>query len=367
MIKLGELLDPDLLAEMLEQGYVRRQAHPSLPLSILNYSEKAAYEVVWNPVTLQCRGLIYNHDTEEIVARPLRKFFNWGQVGAPELDIQAPAIVTDKVDGSMGVTYPVPDGWAIATRGSFASEQAVHATEVLRTRYGSWAPPHGLSVVFEIVYPSNRVVCDYGSLDDLVLLGAVEIETGRTLPPAAIASWPGPVTETFEYATLAQALAAPPRPNAEGMVVHLLDSDDRIKIKYEEYVTLHKIVTGLTARTVWEHLLEGKPLAELIEPLPDEFHPWVAQIAGDILLSVQKEEKRLNGKYQSAVGLMPLGWDGATREGRKSFAMLAADSPDKWALFALLDGKDISGELLKRAKPEPYITPSGRIFTEDNA
>lgn len=367
MIKLGELLDQDLLAAMLEQGYVRRQIHPTLPLSILNYSEKAAYEAVWNPVTLQCRGLIYNHDTDEIVARALKKFFNYAQTGAPVLDLDAPAVVTDKADGSLGIVYPSQPGWAVATRGSFASDQAIHATEVLRTRYAGWAPPPGLTVLVEIVYPENRIVLDYAGLDDLILLGAVEIATGRTLPPASLPGWPGPVTETFEYATLAQALAAAPRPNAEGLVVHLLDSDDRIKIKYDEYVKLHRIVTGLTARTVWEHLLEGKPLADLIEPLPDEFHAWVSDVANGILGAVLAEQHRLIFCFNEMCASMPQGWNQADRAGRKAFAMKAAQHPDKWALFALLDRKPIGPELLKRARPEPYITPSGRIFTEDNA
>jgi len=62
----------------------------------------------------------------------------------------------------------------------------------------------------------------------------------------------GPVVESFAYATFAEALAAPPRDDREGLVVHFTDADQRVKIKYAEYVRLHRIVTGLSARTVWE-------------------------------------------------------------------------------------------------------------------
>ena len=41
-LDLLELLDPDLLLQMVEDGLVRRQEHPELPLAILNYTEKAA-------------------------------------------------------------------------------------------------------------------------------------------------------------------------------------------------------------------------------------------------------------------------------------------------------------------------------------
>lgn len=179
------------------------------------------------------------------------------------------------------------------------------------------------------------------------------------------------IVERFECATLADALALPPRPNAEGIVVRCLNTGGMVKIKQEDYVALHRIVTGLTARTVWEHLVAHKPLADLIEPLPDEFHPWVQQVADDIRGRVDAEWTRLLSEYEQLVNTMPPDWnpqvDGATREGRKQFAMVAARHPDSWAMFALLDGRSITDKLLVHAKPEPYLTPSGRTFTEDNA
>lgn len=369
MIVLTDLFDPTLLAAMLDEGYVRTQTHPALPLRIFNYSEKAAYEGVWNQVTLTCRGLIVDDVTGKILARPFRKFFNYGQTGMPDLDLDAEVVVTDKMDGSLGILYSVPGGYAVATRGSFASEQAVHATQVWQECYaGRIDPPAGYTMLFEIVYPTNRIVVDYGDLDDLVLLGAVEISTGRSYSAAGYrpGGWDGPVAATFDHGTFAEALAAEPRPNSEGLVVHFLDADERIKLKQADYVALHRIVTGLTARVVWEHMVAGKPLAELIEPLPDEFHPWVRDIAGGLETAVQKEVWRLEEEFARVRDAMPDNWR-ADRAGRATFAAIAAKHPDNWAMFRLLDGKDIRSELLKRAKPEPYLTPAGRTFTEDNA
>jgi RNA ligase len=124
-----------LLLDMMDQGYVSRRFHPEFPeLAILNYTEKAAYEGVWNRVTLNTRGLIYDTISDEVLARPFKKFFNYGQTGAPDIDLDArPYFVSDKFDGSLGIAYRQPDGlWAIATRGSFESEQAKHATELVR-------------------------------------------------------------------------------------------------------------------------------------------------------------------------------------------------------------------------------------------
>jgi hypothetical protein len=57
------------------------------------------------------------------------------------MDLAARCVVTDKLDGSLGILYPTPDGHAIATRGAFVSEQALHATELWLDRYAGWLPP----------------------------------------------------------------------------------------------------------------------------------------------------------------------------------------------------------------------------------
>jgi len=95
-VNLDALIPPGVLAVALEQGYVRKQVHPELPLAILNYTERAAYAGVWNEATLQCRGLIYDERDRYVLARPFPKFFNYGQPGAPELDLDAPAVVTER-------------------------------------------------------------------------------------------------------------------------------------------------------------------------------------------------------------------------------------------------------------------------------
>jgi RNA ligase len=362
-----DCLDP--IGQAIAAGHVRRQEHPDLPLAILNYTEKAAYDNAWTPITLACRGLIYNTTTGEIIARPFTKFFNHTQPGCSTIDLTAPVIVTDKMDGSLGVLYQTPDGPAIATRGSFTSEQAIHATAVLRNRYPTFWPAQGYTYLFEIVYPANRIVVDYGDTDDLIGLGVVNIETGEVSSPRSMryGGWCGPIAVTFEAKTFADALAMPPRKNAEGIVVRCLTTGGMLKIKQEDYVALHRIVTGLSARTVWQHLLAGQPLADLIAPLPDEFHPWVREVADGIVATVAKRTEQITAEFWQIVHQMPDGWDPEDRAARKPFAIAAASRADRWAMFNLLDGRDISHELLKRADPGPCVTPSGRTFTEESA
>ncbi|GIE79722.1 hypothetical protein Aph02nite_56720 [Actinoplanes philippinensis] len=344
MTLLHDVFDPAELASAVDAGLVRKQRHPRLPFEIYNYTEHCQYSAAWSPITLACRGLIVDADGR-IVARPLTKFFNHSESHAPVLDPGAKVSVTDKMDGSLGVLYHDGSGWAVATRGSFASDQALHATEVLRGRYASFVPPAGLTVLVEIIYPGNRIVVDYQGLDDLVLLGAVEIATGRTFGPEAVPEWPGPVVESFTYATFAEALAAPPRDGREGLVVHFVDADERVKIKYADYVRLHRLVTGLTPRTVWEILANGGDLEALTEPLPDEFHVWVRGVAEELTAEVDTRAAAVEAAYETIVTSLPPGW------GRKEFAAQALRTEYRAELFLRLDGKDYRPGLWQRARP----------------
>src|ERR1700683_3484778 len=170
-MKLNNLIEPGLLDDMLEQGYIRQQFHPGEPLAILNYTEKAQFDRVWNDATRQCRGLLYKVFGQEVVARPFPKFFNYGEEDVHHSYYHTPVTVTDKLDGSLGILYPVGHyGWAIATRGSFTSPQALHGTAKLQEYLKTWEPADGSTYLFEIIYPANRIVCNYYDTDDLFLL-----------------------------------------------------------------------------------------------------------------------------------------------------------------------------------------------------
>lgn len=347
-VRLHDVLNLDDLAKAQLDGYVRRQVHPTLPLEIWNYTEKAQFDRAWNGVTLACRGLISNTQTDEVIARPFEKFFNYGE--HPEASLaklmHARAEVTDKLDGSLGILYQADDGWSIATRGSFASEQAIHATQLYRERYqGTWTPVQDHTYLFEIIYPANRIVCDYGGMDDLVLLGCVDNETGLTHGPNWIWDWRGPRTEVFETKTLADALAMEPRAGAEGVVVRLIDRDIRIKIKQEDYVALHKLVTGMNERAVWERLGAGDTVEDIQQGLPEEFWPWVRGVGYGLLVQLNAIVKEAQAEHNAILAALPEGWS------RKDYAALAQKSEHRAWLFMILDGRDPSEKIWRTLRP----------------
>ena len=336
MVQLDELLDVDALNTLIESGHIRVRSHPDDDtLLIYNYTEKAQYEKVWTHETLTCRGLVVRDGV--VVARPWAKFFNYGEHPDGALDLTAPVAVTDKQDGSLGIWYVAPDGLpAIATRGSFSSEQAIHATAVLRKQYGDWAPPKNVTALFEIVYPENRIVLDYGELDDLVLLGVVHVVDGSPFGPTHPAiGWPGTRTPTLPALTLADALALPPRPNAEGVVVRFIEAGLMVKVKQDDYVLLHRLITGLSERSVWEHMSANDgDITGLLAAVPDEFHQWVR----DRATSIQERFNNISedaGKEFARTHLdLPFEYT------RKDFALAAADKTHRSLLFLLEDGRE---------------------------
>ena len=386
---IDELMDGALLQEMVDRKYVRVQAHPALPhLRIFNYTEHAQFDREWNQVTRQCRGLIVNIHTGKVLARPFPKFFNHGEPEAAVLDLDVPAHISDKMDGSLGIMYPVsyssePPAYAIATRGSFTSEQAVQANRILLGKYPGFQPPGGITLLYEIVYPQNRIVLDYGDVSDLFLLGGVDIETGIILGPRLIPEWTGPSAEVMSASTLREALALPMRPNAEGVVVRT--GRDMVKLKQEDYVALHRIITNTSARVIWEHLAVNACKDKITEPkqwpkalhigperaqqvlaagedwqekmlhgVPDEFYGWFRETTEQLTKKVEVLRADMDEIFTHFSGL---------HEGdRKGFALAVqgwAKAQYSGILFQLLDGRDITANLWTAVYP-PAEKPWGQ-------
>lgn len=352
MVFLSDMFERHLLEQMLEQRYVKVNVHPQLPLRIYNYTSRAQFDRVWNDVTRACRGLIVDeHDT--VVARPFAKFFNLEQHEHRHLPA-GPVHVTEKLDGSLGILYPTGSGHAVATRGSFVSDQAAHATGVWQTRYANDAALRPeWTYLCEIIYPQNRIVVDYNGLDDLVLLGAVDTHTGASIPLAqARVGWPGLVVDEHPYTSAAEALAAPERGNAEGFVIHFVDVDVRVKVKHDEYVRLHRLFTDVSERRVWEALAAGASLDEWLDGVPDEFYAFVHATRDDLLGRFMQAELELRRHLDGIVAELPQGH--SRREFADAVTRLADTYPLAPALFALADGKDHTRPIWASLRPAEH-------------
>lgn len=346
------------LADAVERGDVTRQKHPDYDLFIYNYSKDTQWRRHWTDITMTCRGLILDGQGN-IVARPWKKFFNLGEIELP-IQFDTPVEITDKADGSLGILYETDSGWAVATRGSFMSDQALHATALINSKYreclqSTWGMEHPdvkkYTFLFEIVYPDNRIVLDYDGMDDLILLGAVEKETGYYVGPGAAAAmglWSGPVTEVMEHQTLSDALGGMGRKNREGFVVRA--GNFMCKVKEPEYIEVHRLVTNCTPKNVWEQLRAGTPLGTLIANFPDEFHDYVRSMAEPILKAFDRRSMEIADAYVQTRNSIP--HDASRREVAEIFKK---DPKNMGYFFALYDNRDITDALWKEVRPKNEV------------
>lgn len=266
----------------VDSGLVSCRKHPTDNLWILNYTPECQFSKSWNDTTLQCRGLIVNAEGQ-VIARPFRKFFNLSEHDNPEfpsVPYGTPFKAYEKMDGSLGIAYYGQGGWAIATRGSFESEQAEFATRLLQ-KYSSALSLMNpeLTYLFEIIYPENRIVVDYGGWQALVLLGVIRTSDGVELPLEDFAHLPFPQPKLFYVSNI--DLLPRDTQNFEGYVIRF-DNGLRVKVKLDDYVRLHKLMTGITPNRIWEMLAAEQNVEDFVKDLPDEMYDEVMDVVNDL-------------------------------------------------------------------------------------
>jgi hypothetical protein len=331
----------EILHRYCEDGLLYKQTHPYLPLTIWNYTEKVQYEGLWDEITSMCRGLVT--DDKGIVARPFRKFFNIEEgkhTPTSEFDVY------EKMDGSLGILFFYKNEWVFASRGSFTSDQALKFKEIFRNKYKTSHLYHTSTYLFEIIYPENRIVVNYGDTEDVVMLGEINTENGDELDLDYYTSSVFNVVKKYDGISDYNTLKGMIENNAEGFVVRF-SNGDRMKIKGEEYVRLHKVMTNLSTTAVWEVLSNGESMDELLKDVPDEFYNKIKEYEDELKSRFQLIDTDYYNLFKYIqIKVQEYGGD------RGTFARLAKEYTYPSLLFGLLDGKDISPNIWKLIKPE---------------
>ena len=276
-------LDLNILNKYISEGLVVKNDHPTLPISIYNYSRTCQYENKWDEITKACRGLILDQEGN-VIAKGFDKFFNMEE-HQPEVIPNETFEVFEKLDGSLGILFWYQGQWILATKGSFTSDQAIRGREILVKKYNFEPIPKGYTTLVEIIYPENRIVCGYGDEESLVVLSMINNSSGKELDYTSLLYISDetrmPVVKKYDaindYKTLKSLISK----DREGYVIRFRNGF-RMKIKGEEYVRLHRILTGFSNVDIWEYLKDGKDINELLDRVPDEFDKWVRTTIGDL-------------------------------------------------------------------------------------
>ncbi|OCA68444.1 hypothetical protein BBI01_18545 [Chryseobacterium artocarpi] len=271
-------------------GYISIVKHPYAELHILNYTKKASQEAVWNEVTLNSRGLIIN-TKGKIISLPFRKFFEIEQLPTELTPSKPPVEILEKLDGALGIMYWYKDIPYISTRGSFTSFQAIRATEVLHKKYSKifYLLDRNCTYLFEIILPENRVVIDYGNLEDLYLIGVINNETQEEISihdykyvfslPQKFEVNPGfSLQDLYEMKT---------EKILEGFVLKY-DDGFRIKVKNKDYRARYQFYAETIRNYALEKVFLSKTDHSFEEKLSASDSHWLEILMNNIILLKEK-------------------------------------------------------------------------------
>ena len=349
-------VDINILNDYLEKGLVVKNDHPTLPLSIWNYSRTCQYEGNWDDITKMCRGLILDKEGN-VVAKAFDKFFNYEELTLNDIP-EGSFEVFEKLDGSLGILFWYQGKWILASKGSFISDQSIKGRQILNNKYNVEVLPKGYTTVVEIIYPENRIVCDYGEDEELVVLSMISNANGKELDYNSMLSINEvsgfPTIKKYDGITDYDTLKSQINGNREGYVIRFKNGF-RMKIKGEEYVRLHRILTGFSNVDIWEYLKDGKNIDELLDRVPDEFDLWVKNTVKDLnkkFWEIQSSSAGFVDNYRRTRSLAHIPFD------KKEFAALVMTQPKtlRPIMFSMYDGKKYDEIIWKSLRPK-YSKP----------
>lgn len=362
-------LTKEILKDYIERGLVEEARHQSLPLSIYNYSRDCQFEGKWDEVTLMCRGLIMD-DSGKIIGRGFNKFFNYEELTQPVPWTTSDYVyVQEKMDGSLGLLFYYADEWHLATKGSFHSEQAVRGMEIIRQKHFLPAFQREYTYVVEIIYPENRIVVQYPDEkvtflsvflnrsfdcwkedgdDELHWTTAQAILKMSGIKPSNLVKTDQIFKNDLGH-DLYKKLKEQNLQNREGYILRFFPSNFRCKIKFEDYVRLHRIITNFSNVDIWDALRVKQDFGHILQNVPDEFDSWVKSVKAELTKKYTNTEKAYQKIFNEINTI-----EGS--EDRKVFAQHALRYKMSSILFAMKDGKDYSETIWKSIRPT-YAKP----------
>jgi len=300
---------------------------------------------------LECRGIKFNKNGS-ILARPFKKFFNYGEK-SHEFPISLPHIITEKIDGSMVHPVLLNGNLFLHTRKGH-TEVALQAEKVLNQLnvnfigFMKFYIKKGWTPIFEYIGPSNRIIIEYDK-ENLILLAMRNTIYGNLMPydelvkasskynipvvrPPAL--YNKPVTNIDLFLDHVRNLK-----DIEGYVVKF-DNDYMVKIKATDYVIKHRAASDFNSKKKIVKLCTDGLIDDLLPLLNENDKKELLNFNSKLLIMISNNVEEVN-KYKDKF----LKIEKKEKENaRKWFAqniVKYADPKLKPAIFGSIDGKDI--------------------------
>ena len=299
----------------------------------------------------ECRGIIFDSKTGDIIRRPFHKFFNVNEREETQdhvVDLSRDHGILEKLDGSMIAPFIV-NGEMIWGTKMGATDVAKPVEEFVKNnpQYSEfqYLIGSGFTPIFEWCSRKQRIVLDYNE-DQLILTALRDMKTGQYMSYDSLVSIANslgvPVVHAYAPRTDMKAFLEYVRDmeDVEGFVIRFNDGH-MLKLKCHWYIQIHKAKEAiLQDRNIVELILE-EHLDDVKAHLPAEDRDRLTQFESDINKAINISVSDIRIELDS---LICNGVD------RKTFATGRAQEIDGYCrpiIFRLFGRTDVSKEEIR--------------------
>ncbi len=325
--------------------------------TVINYNVMMADTFDCN-IRRECRGIIFDSKTGDIIRRPFHKFFNVNEREETQdhvVDLSRPHAILEKLDGSMiAPFYVTTDEFVEKMDGGYYEKKMIWGTKMGATdvaepveefvaqnyhyvEFAEEAIHHGLTPIFEWCSRKQRIVLDYKE-DQLILTAMRNMNDGSYASYDELVGFGNlydiPVVRQFEPQTDMKAFLEYVRDleDLEGFVVRF-DDGHMLKLKCHWYLQIHKAK---------EAILQDRNIVELI--LDEKLDDVKAHLPEEDRFELGRFEHLFNVEVASACMAIEGILEGIAIDGvdRKTFALEIApnfNQFDRAAVFSCWDDK----------------------------
>ena len=340
------------LADLATVYGIKVKTDEALGVVMLNYNQIAS--PMEEPICQECRALLLETATWQVVSRSFFKFFNHGEPNAHPLDWTT-ARVQEKLDGSLICLYFHREQWQVATKGTPDASGPVNTypmtfrdlvKQTLKERGGSWEEltaqlDPNIFYSFELTAPENRIIVPYEDRR-LTWLAAWDRQTLAELEITTLPDLPTPRVREYPLRTLEEVLAAVGAIApfaAEGFIVRDA-AHRRVKIKSASYLMVDRLLSSLST-----------PRRKVEAVLSEQFDDMVPQLP----MPVRDEMRALQIRLAAFRREVAQTYDSLASVGeRRDFAREALRYPFSPLLFWRRDGHDMA-ECFQRLPPDRLV------------
>lgn len=346
---------PEEWKKILEEKRIRVKEDNGL--CIMNYLPGSDFS---DPVVQEARGIIIDAANADVVCWPFRKFGNWFETYADEIDWKS-AVVQEKIDGSIIKLYFWNGEWRWATNSMIdAGEASAETTgkkfsDMIRAADNYADIPFSdldkdRTYIFELVSPETMIVIEY-PYTRLFHTGTRSRMTGKEydedigiVKPKVFGGGKG-LEEYTEYVRTLNRDGT--NPEYEGFVV--VDKNwNRVKIKSPEYLAMHKLINNgnMSENRIVKAVFEkDDEIREIAMRCRSNRERWENTEKGLIEL-----EKKINCYMAYARGVYE-----EVLHDRKSFANAIKNDPLSHFGFAAAGNERTASELLSMMSTQDIL------------